>query len=136
MKTILKITLVLSAFIFMSFNYSSSFQDPWDIPEKYVKMENPTDASDKENILDGKYIYSKECASCHGKSGMGDGSKAEDLEGYLGDFSDPEFFEEQTDGELFYKISKGRGDMPTFEKKIRNEEDIWLVINYIKTLVD
>ncbi len=136
MKTLSKITLLLIAFLSMSFALKSTSQDPWDIPAKYKSMKNPTDASDKEGVLDGKYIYAKQCASCHGKSGMGDGSKAEDLEGYLGDFSDPEFFEEQTDGELFYKISKGRGDMPTFEKKIKSTEDIWLVINYIKTLAD
>lgn len=136
MKNFSKITLLIIAFLTMSFALKSTSQDPWDVPAEYKSMKNPTDASDKEGILDGKYIYSKECSSCHGKAGMGDGSKADGLKGYLGDFSDPEFFEEQTEGELFYKIKKGRDDMPSFEKKIRSDEDIWLVINYIKTLAD
>lgn len=135
MKTVIKFSIFLVGLTFMSFSYfSSQDQDPWEIPEKYKKMENPTDASDRGLLMDAKVIYAKECQSCHGKSGMGDGSKAEDLEGYLGDFSDPDFFEEQTDGELFYKIKFGRGDMPTFGKKLSYDEDIWIVINYIKTL--
>lgn len=131
-----RIIALAFAFGIMSFTVKYTIQNPWEIPAKYKEMENPTNPSDKGGILDGKYIYAKECSSCHGKSGLGDGSKAGDLEGYLGDFSDPEFFEEQTEGELFYKITKGREDMPSFEKKIRNEEDIWLVINYIKTLAN
>lgn len=133
MKLNLKFTFFVIGITLMFFNGISN-QVPWDIPEEYINMENPTDATDEEAIIDGKTIYHKECKSCHGKSGLGDGSKADGLEGYLGDFSDPEFFEEQTDGELFYKIKFGRGDMPEFGKKLEYDEDIWLVINYIKTL--
>lgn len=134
MKTTLKITFSLMALIFLAFTFSSFVQNPWVIPAKYKSMKNPTDATDKEGLMDGKYIFAKECASCHGKSGKGDGSKAKDLKGDLGDFSDSKFFKTQTDGELFYKIQKGRDDMPAFEKKIKSEEDIWLVVNYMKTL--
>lgn len=134
MKSISKFLLLFGILTFMSFTVSSDIQEPWNVPANYKKMKNPTNASDKEGLLDAKGIYAKQCASCHGKSGLGDGSKAATLKGYLGDFSDTAFFEEQTEGELFYKIKIGRGDMPAFEKKIKNDEDIWLVINYIKTL--
>ena len=139
MESTIKFTLLLTSF-FLFFNFSLAAQDTtstekaWEIPDEFKTMENPTDPRDRGNIMDGKYIYSKECSSCHGESGMGDGSKASELEGYLGDFSDPAFFEENTDGELFYKIKTGRGDMPSFGEEFRYEEDIWLVIDYIKTL--
>jgi mono/diheme cytochrome c family protein len=39
----------------------------------------------------------------------------------------------ETDGELFYKISEGREDMPAFKKKIPDEEDRWSVVNFTRT---
>jgi hypothetical protein len=50
-----------------------------------------------------------------------------------GDFSKPDV-QNQTDGELFYRISEGRDDMPSFKKKIPDEEDRWSLVNFIKTL--
>lgn len=108
-------------------------QSPWEVPAKYKSMKNPTNAKDKDGLADGKELYAKHCASCHGKKGWGDGSKAATLKGDLGDFSS-EVTQKQTDGEFFYKISVGREDMPAFDKKISNEEDRWLVVNYLRTL--
>ena len=133
MKTSLKLLVFAISISFVSMGFIVK-EDPWTIPAKYKSMKNPTDASDKGLLMEAKNIYAQECKSCHGNSGMGDGSKAGDLKGYLGDFSDPAFFKEQTEGELFYKIKTGRDDMPSFGKKLSSEEDIWLVINYIKTL--
>lgn len=55
------------------------------------------------------------------------------MQGDLGDFSSEEF-QEQTDGALFYKITTGREDMPSFEKKIVDPEDRWLIVNYVRQL--
>jgi hypothetical protein len=51
----------------------------------------------------------------------------------FGDFTKPDF-QKQTDGALFYKTSEGRKDMPSFKKKIADQNDIWAVINYMRTL--
>ncbi|NOY48914.1 MAG: cytochrome c [Chlorobi bacterium] len=110
-------------------------QEKWVVPEEYKTKANPTNADDGENKAYGKSLYSKHCKSCHGKEGYGDGPKAEEQEGDLGDFSTEEF-QAQTDGELFYKIKKGRDDMPKFEKKITDDEDIWLIVNYVRTLAE
>ncbi|MBK5193011.1 MAG: cytochrome c [Flavobacteriaceae bacterium] len=98
-------------------------------------MKNPTDAKDSENLSIGKSLYAKQCSSCHGKKGWGDGSKAPELKGDLGDFSTATT-QNQTDGELFYKITEGRDDMPSFKKKIPLDEDRWLVVNYMRTLAE
>ena len=42
----------------------------------------------------------------------------------------------QNDGELYYKSIIGRDEMPSFEKKIKGEEDRWMVINYMRTLAE
>jgi mono/diheme cytochrome c family protein len=103
------------------------------VPESAKKVKNPTDKADKENLAIGKSLYSKHCQSCHGKEGYGDGPKAKELEGEVGDFSSEEFHS-QSDGALFYKITTGRDDMPAFDKKIPDAEDRWLIVNYIRTL--
>ena len=105
---------------------------PWDIPAKYQKMENPY-AGDNSLLKVGKMLYSKHCKSCHGSKGLGDGSKAPQLDTFPGDFTTEEF-KAQSDGVIFYKSIIGRDDMPNFEKKIPDEEDQWAVIMYIETL--
>ncbi len=103
----------------------------WKIPVKYQTMKNPTNP--KVDMAIGKSLYSKHCKSCHGDEGYGDGPKADDMKGDLGDFS-TKAFQAQSDGALFYKTSFGRDDMPAFDKKLSLEEDRWLIINYMRTL--
>ncbi len=127
------ILALIGVFSLGIFSFTDYVQEAWVVPGNYKTMKNPTDKSDKENLAIGKSLYSKHCKSCHGAEGYGDGPKAADLKGDLGDFSSAEF-QKQTDGELFYKTTFGRDDMPEFEKKIADAEDRWLVINYMRTL--
>ena len=128
-----KILSLIGLASFMLFSFTVLLQSKWEVPAKYKTMKNPTNPKDKEGMTEGKALYSKQCASCHGKAGLGDGSKAPELKGDLGNFSSAKF-QSQTDGELFYKITEGRDDMPGFKKKIASDEDRWLVVNYIRTL--
>lgn len=102
----------------------------WKVPAKYQTMKNPIPA--KTDAAIGKSLYSKHCKSCHGSEGYGDGTKAADMKGDLGDFSSANF-QKQSDGALFYKTTIGRDDMPEFSKKL-TDEDRWLVVNYMRTL--
>jgi mono/diheme cytochrome c family protein len=112
----------------------SNIQEEWEVPEKYEKMKNPfANATDDDKI--GRILYSKHCKSCHGSKGKGDGKKAESVDTPIGDFTDG-LVKIQTDGALYYKSFTGRDDMPSFEKKIKDDEERWLIINYIRTLVD
>jgi len=132
MKT--KSLLLFITFIGIALLSFNSFdQDEWVVPDKYEKMKNPTDPAEDLDI--GKQLYSKHCQSCHGKQGYGDGKKADEVEGDLGDFSTSEF-QSQSDGALFYKSYIGRNDMPNYEKKIPDEEDAWLIVNYMRTLAE
>lgn len=127
----LKILTIIGVLSFALFSFTSFIQEEWIVPEKYVNMTNPTDPDEDKSI--GKSLYSKHCKSCHGKEGYGDGNKADEVEGDLGDFS-TEDFQAQTDGELFYKTSFGRDDMPEYTKKMPDDEDRWLIVNYMRTL--
>ena len=127
----LKSVMVFGVIGLLLLSFNNIVQEEWEVPAKYQNMKNPTDPGVDLDI--GKQLYNKHCKSCHGKEGYGDGSKADEVEGDLGDFSTSEF-QAQTDGALFYKSYIGRDDMPNYEKKIRDEEDMWLVVNYMRTL--
>lgn len=106
-------------------------QSDWDAPAKYKSMENKYKGADKDGI--GEDLYKQHCRSCHGKEGFGDGTKAKELDTEMRDLTSGEV-QGQTDGELYYKSFIGRDEMPNFEKKIKGEEDRWMVINYLRAL--
>ncbi len=130
MKTIKSLVLI-GIVSFTLYSFTAIIQEEWKVPEKYENMKNPTDPSVDLDI--GKSLYNKHCKSCHGKEGYGDGTKADEVEGDLGDFSTAEF-QAQTDGALFYKTSFGREDMPEYTKKMPDDEERWLIVNYMRTL--
>jgi len=79
-----------------------------------------------------KTLWTKHCKSCHGEKGLGDGKIASRLKTPSGDFS-LKSFHAQTDGEMYFKTIKGRGDMPGYEKKL-DSEDNWLLVHYMRTM--
>jgi mono/diheme cytochrome c family protein len=104
---------------------------PWVVPANFKSMKNPVamgDASTKAGLA----LYTKNCASCHGKTGLGDGVKARTLKTFPGDFSKADF-QGQSDGEHFYKTKTGRDEMPKYEGKL-TDDDIWNVVNYTRSL--
>lgn len=104
---------------------------PWVVPENFKAMKNAVAAGDVSTKA-GLALYTKNCASCHGKTGLGDGVKARSLKTFPGDFTKVDF-QKQTDGEIFYKTKTGRGDMPKYEGKL-SDTDIWNIVNYTRTL--
>ena len=130
----LAVLVALFSFALFAFSTVSNQQEPWEVPAKYKNMPNPS-ADDDEAMEIGEELYSQHCKSCHGKTGLGDGSKAAQLETACNDFSAGEF-QGQTDGEIFYKTTFGRGDMPAFEKKIPADEDRWMIVVYLRSFAE
>ncbi|MBK7215296.1 MAG: cytochrome c [Bacteroidales bacterium] len=89
--------------------------------------------TDAAVIASGKELWMKHCKSCHGAKGLGDGAKAATLKTLPGDFSTAEF-QKSTDGELHYRVSKGRDEMPAYDKKIPDAADMWAVVAFMRTL--
>lgn len=108
-----------------------SAEDEWKSPSRAAKKKNPIPLDDKSADL-GRKVYVKECLSCHGDKGKGDGPSAKDLETKPGDLSDAKLWD-QSDGALFWKVTEGRKPMPGFEKTLK-EEERWHVVNYMRTL--
>ena len=110
---------------------ASAKDEEWKAPARAARKKNPVSA-DEKSLAMGKELYAKECLSCHGAAGKGDGSAAKDLDKPPGDLSKPKMWE-QSDGELFWKITEGKKPMPS-EEKTFTEEQRWHVVNYIRTL--
>jgi mono/diheme cytochrome c family protein len=104
--------------------------EPWPVPDKEKNTANPVKADDATMKL-GTSSWSKNCASCHGKTGLGDGVKGRMGKTFPGDFSSADF-QAFTDGELFYRTKTGRGEMPSFANKVPDNE-LWAVVHYMRT---
>lgn len=105
----------------------------WPVPEEAKKMKNPV-AATPENLAAAREIYLNDCAQCHGETGKGDGSEAPMYDVQPADFTDAHMMGEMTDGEIFYKITEGRKPMPSFKKRM-TEEQRWQLVNYVRTFV-
>jgi mono/diheme cytochrome c family protein len=132
MKAKLMMTAVVIFFISTGFITMQQPKAPWVAPDKFAKMANPV-KSDANSLKEGKDLWGKHCQSCHGKSGLGDGTKAAQLKTEPGNFT-LAATQKQTDGSFFYKISEGRDDMPSFKKKLPEADDIWNLVNYVRSL--
>jgi mono/diheme cytochrome c family protein len=128
MKT-MKLFFVSAAILLLSASLVAQ-PKPWVVPANSKSMKNPVASGEVSNKA-GMAIYTKNCASCHGKAGLGDGVKARALKTFPGDFSKAEY-QDQTDGDHFYKTKTGRGEMPKYEGKL-TDADNWNVVNYMRT---
>lgn len=112
-------------------------QNTWELPEDADKTKNPV-ASSPESIEKGKTLYLERtkgnCIFCHGETGAGNEANLARLRRKPADLTKKERMAKMTDGEIFWKISKGiTGIMPAGERRM-NEEERWHVVNYIHTL--
>jgi mono/diheme cytochrome c family protein len=100
------------------------------VPVKAAREPNPVKPT-PESVAEGKKIYSYDCATCHGATGDGKTDVAKDLK--ITDLSDPAFQKDRTDGELFYILKNGHGDMPPEGDRAKPER-LWDLVNYIRSL--
>jgi mono/diheme cytochrome c family protein len=106
-------------------------KEKWAAPAAEARKKNPV-AVNESSLAAGQKIYRKRCVACHGKTGNGDGPDAADLGIHPAKLSDPAVREE-TDGELFWKITVGKKPMPNYGTRL-SPADRWNVINYLRSL--
>jgi mono/diheme cytochrome c family protein len=106
---------------------TSSYQP---VPVAASREVNPVKAT-PESIAAGKKIYRYDCALCHGDSGDGKGDASKDMK--VPNFTDPATLKDRTDGELFYRIKTGHGDMPPEGNRVKTEQ-LWDMVNYVRSL--
>jgi mono/diheme cytochrome c family protein len=112
-------------------------KNTWELPADADKTKNPTTAT-AESIAKGKELYMEKtkgnCVFCHGETGAGNEANFPKLRRKPADLTNKEHMAEMTDGELYWKITKGiMGIMPAGDRRM-NEEERWHVVNYVRTL--
>jgi mono/diheme cytochrome c family protein len=107
---------------------------PWAVPESARAMKNPIapSAADLDSV---RPIYRDKCSSCHGLSGRGDGHDGSLYDPKPTDFTDARHMSAVTDGELFYKLTEGRKPMPSFKKRLSDEQR-WRMVLLIRAFLD
>ena len=109
-----------------------------DPPTEYLEKRNPKGGNiETENA--GRDVYRIHCVMCHGETGRGDGPVANSLN------PKPQSLAASqaglSDGYLFWRISEGgqmkpfSSAMPTW-KNILNEDEIWEIIAFLRTIKD
>jgi mono/diheme cytochrome c family protein len=104
-----------------------SAQGPWAAPADAKATKNPV-----KGVGNAKKSVETNCVSCHGPGGKGDGPAAAALPPPKPANWTSAAVQKQTDGELFWKMSNGRGAMPPW--KHLPEQERWEIVNYIRTL--
>ncbi len=95
-------------------------------------LENPMEPT-ADSKATGRQRYVFMCRDCHGNTGLGDGDMAH-AGGDVPDFTDDSWLHGSSDGEIFLVIKEGvSADMQPYADRI-NDEDLWHLVNYLKTL--
>lgn len=99
------------------------------IPPEAVHMTNPVKPT-PAGLAHAKQIYGYDCAMCHGANGNGKGDAAAQMK--LKDWTDPASLQGMTDGELFYIIKNGRGEMPGEDGRAK-PDDMWNMVVMVRS---
>jgi mono/diheme cytochrome c family protein len=117
--------------ICLSIALAAFHKTPWVVPEAEKQRKNPLSFSEA-NFNAANPIYSEKCANCHGDSGKGDGSEAMMYDPSPADLTDAAKMRNVTDGEIFYQITVGRKPMPSFRKRL-TEEQRWQLVLLVRS---
>jgi mono/diheme cytochrome c family protein len=107
---------------------------PWTVPEQAKLVKNPVMDSDaiRQSV---RPLYHDKCSSCHGDSGKGDGHDASLYDPEPTNFTDTKQMSGVTDGELFYKLSEGHKPMPSFKKRL-TEDQRWRLVVLLRSFAE
>ena len=98
----------------------------WIVPDENKNVVNPSEYN-LENVKKGKDLFMQNCKSCHGEPGKNNGLP---LIPHPPDIIS-EQMQKNTEGEMYFKITYGRGPMPQFQTNI-SDDDRWRLVNYIR----
>lgn len=98
---------------------------------KYGFAKNPL-APTSESFAQGKALYAQHCASCHGDSGLGDGTAGKDLPAVPTNLVVAQ--RDWSDGVFHIRmIARAKNGMPSFRETL-SEEERWSVIHFVRSL--
>ena len=100
------------------------------------KIKNPVQST-SQSIAAGKELFNKNCRSCHGADGKGEGPM-KPKDSHPSNLTDAEWAHGGSDGEIFTIVRDGAGPGPNQfmrgYKSRMTDQEIWNVVNYIRSL--
>jgi len=123
--------VVLIGMTLLAIALAVTHKKSWAIPPEAKALKNPLAPSDA-HITAAKRLYSDQCANCHGDSGKGDGSDAMMYDPAPSDLTDASKMSKVTDGEIYYQITEGRKPMPSYKKRL-TEEQRWQLVLLVRS---
>jgi len=104
-------------------------------------MKNPV-AATPQSIANGKRLFDRLCANCHGVAGNGVSEMASTLvkvgEIKPSDLTDDKWDHGSTDGEIFVDIRDGVGPNAAMRglngKPGISDEEMWHIVNYVRSI--
>jgi mono/diheme cytochrome c family protein len=99
----------------------------WNIPEEAKQRQNPLQSS--AQVLEAaRPLYTENCERCHGLTGKGNGPESARQYPSPSDLTDARRMNALTDGAIFYQISEGRRPMPSFKRRMTEDQRWQLVL--------
>jgi mono/diheme cytochrome c family protein len=105
---------------------------PTAIPAEAARMVNPVKPT-AESLAHAKKLYGYDCALCHGATGDGKGDAVADMKLTMKNYTDPAALKDMSDGELFYIIRNGKGQMPAEEVGRAKNDDVWNLVVLVRS---
>jgi mono/diheme cytochrome c family protein len=125
--------VIFSALAFFSFSPQEPAAPPAPsaIPAEAAHMTNPVRPT-AESQARAKKLYGYDCAMCHGPNGNGKGDIVLEPKVTLKDYTDPSALKEFSDGEIFYIIKNGKGQMPSEGDRAKTDE-LWNMVILVRS---
>jgi len=115
----------------MAFGQDKPAPADWKVPDDLISKTNPVKTT-SEGLAHAKKTWGYDCAVCHGAAGDGKGDIANTLKTPLKSLKDPATLQGMSDGEIFYIIKAGKGEMPP-EGDRGKSEDLWNLVALVKS---
>jgi mono/diheme cytochrome c family protein len=103
----------------------------WAIPAEATNLQSPV-AGSPDALKKGQSVFESRCRPCHGPEGKGNGPLSDPAHP-AADLTAGVAADLAPDGVLFYRVWNGKRPMPAFKSEL-TQEDVWAVVEYIKSL--
>jgi mono/diheme cytochrome c family protein len=100
------------------------------VPAEFLRMVNPVKPTAESQAFARK-MYGFACAMCHNENGNGKGDMAAGMKTAPKDFTNPVALSNYSDGEIYYIIRNGRGDMQGEGDRLKPDQ-LWNMVLYVR----
>lgn len=108
--------------------YTAFVRSVWAVPFEAKQLKNPLSLDPATAAKQISPVFRDKCSECHGETGQGNGPQAKMYDPRPKDLTETSRLKDITDGELFYVITTGHKPMPSYRKKLTDEQRWQLVL--------